>query len=438
MKLTHIALAVCAGFVGAAAQAVTPAANIAISSGASASKGNLKIALTNRCPGQLAEFASGTNISTYVCAPAGSFANPNAPTAAEYNAAGSTNFTGTAFAELRLNVSGGSFTAICLLAGWPGGTSCPAADQYLSPSAGALQAPPVGSVVVGGLTDLEPLGFAAPVRAGVALPAVTESAQFGQTFGVAVSSELYTAMFNDQKNTGKLPAACNITDTALPECVPVIGKAQMAAIMSSNDTNAAYTNGANFLAPSTIAAGQPLKYARRVDTSGTQATAQQYFMGTQCLGGAALGVVAQGSSNVNAGTPVGAAMLVFGLGSTGNVRTVLGQPGFAIGVMSGENNQAGESWRWIRVGGMNMSQSATPGQGGVTFTNTATALDGRYDFWYLSRIVRPNNAAVAAFWTSVRTGLGAVPVNTTVGLFRTNETGFTRGNANSCTPVSSN
>jgi hypothetical protein len=430
MQFTKTLIAVAALSAGTA-MAATPVARIGISSGASASKGNLKLALTNRCSGQLAEFVNGSNVSTYVCAPAGSFANANAPTVAEYNAAGATNFTGTAIAELRLNVAGGSFTAVCSLAGWPTGTACPAADLYYDPSVGAMAAVPAGSVNVGGLMDVEPNAFLASVRAGITLPAgtVTASASFGQTFGVAVSPALYNAMFADQQAAGLIPASptCDVTLTNVPACVPAIGKAQMATIMANNGSNAFYTNGANFLAPS-LAAGTPITYARRVDTSGTQASAQQYFLGNVCN-------TAGGIEVVGAGQTIGP-VTVSALASTGDVRTLLNSASaYVIGVMSGENNQA-QNWRWVRVGGMQMAERAAPGTAGQS--NTYTALSGQYDMWFLSRIVRPNNTTAANFWSSVVTGLGSVPAGNTPGLFRTSETAFSKGTLNSCQVVQSN
>jgi hypothetical protein len=425
MTLTKVFIAVAALSAGAAF-AATPAAQIAISSGASASKGNLKLALASRCSGQLGEFRNGNNISTYVCAPAGSFGNGDAPTATEYNNAAAMNFTGTVFAELRLNVNGGSFSSVCLLANWPAGTACPAAETYQDPATGALAAPPSGSVVVGGLSDVEPTGFLASVRSGIANPPVVASASFGQTFGVAVSSALYTAMFNDQKAAGTLPSTCQVSDSAIPACVPVIGKAQMATIMSANTANTWYTNGANFLAPS-LPVGTAITYGRRVDTSGTQAAAQQYFLGNVCNANGSIGVVAGGTT--------AGAVTVANLSTTGNLRNLLIAPGYAIGMMSGENNQS-ESWKWLRVGGMHMADNATPGTAGQT--NTATALNGLYDYWFLSRVVRPNVTAAANFWNSVITGLGNVPAGTTAGLFRTSETSYSKGTVTSCAVVQSN
>jgi hypothetical protein len=259
------------------------------------------------------------------------------------------------------------------------------------------------------------------------------SAAFAQTFGVAASADLWNAMQADQIAAGKLPSGC-AGNTADAQCTPVIGNAQMASIMAANPGNDAYSKGANFLAPS-LPVGTNLKYLRRVDTSGTQAVAQQYFLGNVCSPASNITVVEEGAS---AGTAITPALTVYGLGSTGNVRTLLtaASPNYAIGVMSGENNQS-ESWRWLRVGGMNMADRAAPGTAGTL--NTVSAIDGRYDFWFLSRIAQPASTGVpAAFWASVRTGFGAVPAGTTPGLFSVNETKFTKGSSNSCQPAVSN
>jgi hypothetical protein len=439
MKFTKITAAV-ALLAAGSAFAATPAAQIAISSGASASKGNLALALKSLCSASFAEYKNGSNVSTYVCA-TGSFSAT--PTAAEYAASTAVKFTGTAYSELRLNVAGGSFTAACLLAGWPTSTKCPTADLYLDPAAGANAAAPTGSVVVGGLMDVEPNGFLSTVRTGIATPASVVTAGFAQAFGVAVSNDLYAAMFADQQAAGKVAASCLVSDTAKAECVPVIGKAQMAAIMSSSSANDAYTKGAAFLAPS-LASGTALTYARRVDTSGTQAAAQQYFLGNVC-NSTPVPVVGESAGLLGAIT-------VQGQSGTGGVRNQLngvtsagasiGSPNYSIGVMSAENNQASETlsgvvvpttWKWVRVGGMNVAESAAPAEAGVTFTNSATAKDGSYDFWFVSRIAQANATAPKTFWTAVKGAFAAVPANNTKGLFAASETNFTK--SNSCNPV---
>lgn len=419
MKASKIMIAVAALSAGTAFAA--PAANqIAISSGASAAKGNLRLALINRCPATLTEFTAGSNISTYTCSSTGAL------TGATYGTSVPVNFTGTQFAELRLNVGQGSFSAVCLLNNWAGNPNCTTVDTYADPTTAgtgtvaSLAAPPAGSVVVGGLTDVEATAWPTTIRAGLNVPTSTD-AGVAQTFGVAASNLLYTAMFNDQKTSGQIPASCNLADTGVPACVPVIGKAQMSSIMIDDEFNTAHSNGANFLAPS-VAAGTTLHYARRVDTSGTQAAAQNYFMDITC-GNKPLPMVPQGTST---GTPVGA-ITVYGMGGTSNVRTLLNNASlYSVGILSGENAQA-ETWKWLRVGGMHMAENATPN---LTGTNTTTSLNGTYDYWFPTKIAVSPNAGASAFWTSVKTGLTAVPVGTTKGLFGAAETTFTKaGNA---------
>jgi hypothetical protein len=457
MKFNQITAAVALLAVGSAFAGSTTA-QTAYSSGASASKGNLAVALASMCaaPKVFVEFKSGSNISTYFCAAAGSSFSAT-PTAAEYTAAtpalfvNPTTAAATAYSELRLNVAGGSFTAVCPLAGWPTGTSCPAADTYLDPATGTLAvAPPTTATtgkIVGGLMDVEPAGFLSTIRSGIANPSSVTSANFAQTFGVAVSNDLYSAMFADQQASGALPPStvCAVADTKRAECVPVIGKAQMAAIMSSISTNDAYTKGAAFLAPS-LTNPTPMTYGRRGDTSGTQAAAQQYFLGNVC-NSSPVPVVGAGASN--------GAITVTALSSTGGVRNLLngvnssgasiGSPNYAIAVISGENNQASDTvnnitvpttWKWLRVGGTAVADSAAPKEAGVTFSNTATAKDGRYDFWFVSRVVAPAtavNSTAAAFWNAVKAAFANVPQNNTVGLFATNETNFSK--SSSCNPV---
>jgi hypothetical protein len=120
MQFTKIALAV-ASIVAAGAAVAAPNANrIAISAGASAIQGNLTLAMQQLCTqagGVPSTFASG-NFTTVVCAntavtsgAAGTYATkPNADFI---------NFSGTNYAEFRVNVANGSFGNIQILNGFP-------------------------------------------------------------------------------------------------------------------------------------------------------------------------------------------------------------------------------------------------------------------------------------------------------------------------------
>ncbi len=419
MQVSKIMLAVAALSLGAGAFAAPLASRIAVSSGASATKGNLKVALTNLCSsggGALTEFASGGNISTYVCNTTANISSAGYASAAD---ATFKNFSGTSFAELRLNVTGGSFTAVCALNGWPSSTACGtvnaggAPDLYRDPATLTNVLPAAGQVVVGGLMDVAPDTFPNNVTNGLTLPSV-DNTGVGQTFGVAVSDTLYTAMFNNQKSAGgatiakPLPSTCAVTDTAKLECVPTISKGQMATIMANNEFNAAYSNGAGFLAGPALN-GTELEYNRRADTSGTQASAQAYFLGLPCSP-SPLSVV--DAPAVGSNTTIGA-IKVFAHAGTGDVRTRLNVPGvYGIGVISGENNQsdAGTTWKWLRVQGSPIGESAKPGVAGVT--NRSSVTSGAYDFYFESKVAVGPAAAASGFWSAVTGSLNtlAAPV----------------------------
>ena len=477
MKLSKVMLAVAALAVGSAAVAAPANGRIAYSAGASATKGNLKTALTTLCTtagGTLTEFGSG-NVSTYACnASATALTAGSAGTYASSADGTFKNFAGTSFAELRLNVAAGSFSAVRgLNAIFIDDTN--AALKFRDPILNAertkaeLVSDRPGAVYVGGLLDVEPQAFPAAVLTGLQVP-VTPSVGIQQAFGVAVSIPLYTEMFNSQKSAGNatiakpIPSTCAVTDTSKLECVPTISKGQMASVMSATDTNAAYTNGVNFLASTVASAGSELRYIRRVDTSGTQASAQNYFLGLPCS------AVSQPvtpeplveNDEIDAVVPVGflaakdlkdvliGAIRVLAAPGTGDVRAELskstiqsGSINYAIGVMSGENNQTiGNLFRWLRVQGAPMSENSAPNNGQF---NRAAVINGSYDFYFESVY-----AAGPAANTGVNTGAGSGiastfwgPVSNTLktlpgtGLVRASDQLFTKGGA-SCAASTAN
>jgi len=265
------------------------------------------------------------------------------------------------------------------------------------------------------------------------------SVGIAQTFGVAVSGALYIKMFDAQKAAGSLPAACLVTDTNLAYCVPNIGKAQMATIMADNAFNAAYANGVGFLTGVPADNGVALRYARRVDTSGTQASAQNYFLGRPCSQ-EPLSIVAEPTTAAEAPetlrNDVIGSIRVLAAPGTGDVRAELNKtdldgvvigpvvPNYAIGVMSGENNQGSQNWKWIRVNGAAMAENATPATAGIT--NTATQKNGTYDFYY-EAVYIGGSAAGNAFWATVSSALNTIAAP--VGLIDNNTltVGYTKG-----------
>lgn len=480
MKLTASMIAVAALLGSTAAVAAPDAARIVNLSGASAVKGNFANALNTLCTtagGTLNEWISGGNISTYVCANAGGLTAGAAGTYATSPDGNFINFDGTAFAEVRLNVAGGSFTALQVLAG---GT-----DRYINPAlsgntvaAGAANnttatvtsAAIVTQAGIGGFSDVIYEGFATNVRGTVAnlddavSNGYSANAGVAQGFGVAASGPLYSAMFTAQQTSGLIPGTCLVTNTNLPQCVPSISKAEMASIMSNFNNSAAKTQGARFLAPQ-LPVNTELRYARRVDTSGTHASAINYFLGIGNMT-AALNVFAD-PSNRTAGTVAATtgcnigdlrgsaftndeiddpALYTLAAANTngqidlcdrkqGNLRT-LAAPGtgdvrnelnrvtilgggtnYALGVMSLENDQATfraittptsttpTNWKWLRIQGANGAENATPGGNNNRGALVAGTYDFYYELWgYVQQDVNGNNQALL---DAIIGGLGA-------------------------------
>ncbi len=401
MRITPIAFAAAALCAAATASAAPNANRIALSAGASAIQGNITLAVRSLCTaagGVPTTFASG-NFTTVVCATAAT----GALTAGTYVStanAGFQNFQGLPFAEIRFNVSNGSFGSVQILNG--------TAFTFRDPGTGTNIAPPAGAVVIGGVSDVETNRFPSSV---VGTNTLFTNVKLGaaQTFGVAVSNALYTKMFDAQKAAGLLPASCTVNDTALSYCIPNIAKAQFATIMANNEFNAAYSNGVGFLTGVAGDNGLELRYARRVDTSGTQSAAQNYFLGLPCsLSPASVVPEPTGNDEVFVPPFTGAldlkdaligAIRVLAAGGTGDVRNELNVVGnFTIGVMSGENNQSGTNWRWLRVDGAPIGENAVPGTAGNTNTNTMQ--NGSYSFFY-ELTYTANNATNLGYWATI-------------------------------------
>ncbi len=452
MQISKIMLAVAALSVSAAAMAAPAAGRIAISSGASATKGNLKIALNGLCVaggGTMTEFPAGSNVATYVCNTTANISG------AAYGAAADgtfRNFAGTAFAELRLNVTGGSFTAVCALNGWTAGTACAnvnpggAPDSYRDPASGTNVLPQAGQLVIGGLMDVSPNDYPASVTAGLSL-FTDNSTGVAQTFGIAVSNTLYSKLFAAQKSGAgatlakPLPSTCNETDYTKLECIPTVSKGQMASIMSNNDVDAAHTKGVGFLTGVAADNGVVLEYNRRADTSGTQASAQVYFLGLPCSSNPlTIADITDVPAGTNNNKDIGS-IKVFAHAGTGDVRNRLNTANLGIGIMSGENNQsdAGTTWKWVRVQGSAIGESAKPGtlaQLGVTVTNRESVKNGSYDLYFESKVVPGGAAGADNFWSAVSTQLSSLSAPTGL-LSGADLTGYAKS-GNACQANASN
>jgi hypothetical protein len=414
MKLSQLMVAIGALAAAGVAVAGTPGNRIAVSAGASATQGNLNQTIINLCTaagGQISRFPNplSGNFTTLVCSDTANLSG------AAYDAktTGFINFAGLPYAEFRLNVALGSLGSLALINNQPLLFRNPVTNTDVATL-------PSGAVRVGGLSDLDPArGYPGTTLAQFPIQPTPVAAGFAQSFGVGVSRQLYNAMYRSQRSAGNAtvnqpipstcpPAPAADTDATVgtdrPECVPTISKGQMASIMTDNGFNSAYLNGANFLA-SSLPAGTQLRYARRVDTSGTQGSAQVYFLGLPCVGIDALPIVPEPTGDDEPGglrdTLINS-IRVLAAGGTSDVRNELNSTtNYAIGILSGENNQSGVNWRWLRVQGAPMSENAVPGTlVAPAVPNRQSVINGSYDFYFESVSLAANSAGTS-FWATV-------------------------------------
>lgn len=432
MKISKVMIAVAALAATSAAIAAPNASRIVRLTGASATFANMQTALSTLCTtaGGVANiYSGGSNITTVSCTNAA--VTQGSAYAAKPNAQ-FVNFDGTAYAEARINVVDGSFTAL------QGATGTKTDFAFRNP---ATSANDDANGSVGGLMDVEAAAFSSTATDTVpgvfdlidAGTIAQESVDVVQAFGVVVSLPLYNLMFNKQKADGLIPSTCASTDTAVLACVPSIGKAEMASIMSSYTDSPIKLAGISYwnAAGSTAPSGKDLVYARRVDTSGTQAAAQVYFLGSQCSA-TAVGVIPQ--DNADYGT-----FAVESFSSTGPLRDrVNTNSDYVIGVMSGENDQSALSnARYVRVNFAPMAQNATLGSN----TNTKFLINGKYDFAFESKVVYDtSNGSVADFMTALKGALQGLTLPKGLAYIDSFDTtgtkmSFARG-GNSCTPAS--
>lgn len=361
MKLHHIALASVALFGATQSFAATQ-----YLAGASASAVNVMKAAQNLCAdagGTFKLFKTDTkttalgNVFTGVC---------------------SADLTGTSFDTVAMNTSGGSegaitatTTAVSYLA--PVESACTAitGSENLTAFSSLYKCPSsqtANHVADGGFLDVEGPVFSANYSAADFTPA-----GFSQVFGVAVNSTLYNALQAAQ--LGGTGSSC-YTNTSIKytaACQPSISKAQIASLISADLANPAKTTGGKFLVGGTTDSTK-ITYCMRPQSSGTQQSAQLYFLNYAASG-------EQGGKTlvVPAGTNKTAYAAVSNSGSS-DVKTCLNDTtGYKFGMLSAENNPLGgtDTFRFVKLNGVAAAQGASS-----TDSNTATALTGEYDFVY--------------------------------------------------------
>ena len=228
---------------------------------------------------------------------------------------------------------------------------------------------------VGGFADVEAALFPSAIGGGdVSAVGTDTAANIGQVFGVVVSKPLYRAMQVAQGIAANTDALDPSFD---PANAPSITKAQYVSIAAQGGSYQADWSPIVGAA----GAGKKVVLARRVQTSGSQASSNAFFLANPC----ATGVLA--SLNPATAADSSATMEVFEGSGTGNVKTRIttasnsvGADNFAIGVVSAENDWRVESatggqngYRFIKIDGVHP-------EAGDTSNARVTATNGAYPF----------------------------------------------------------
>lgn len=285
-------------------------------------------------------------------------------------------------------------------------TVTPTAASVLTEVSAALKPT---ALPAGGFSDVEAALWGVDVTA-----AGTESqANVGQVFGLAVSTNLYRELQVAQGIYASV-AAANAADVSFdPVNAPNITSAQyvsMAASGSGYQTDWSPILGA-------AGAGKAVNVARRVATSGTQASSNAFFMKNPCNGDPSiLGALIPAKA---IDSVPGAYIVTEGSG-TGNVKVALTSANtageFAIGVVSLENDWRVETsstnnqYRFIKVDGVHPETGSWDGvttnsNGTPYYTARTTALNGDYPFHMEMRSFVANTAD--AFGTALIPAISA-------------------------------
>jgi hypothetical protein len=422
MQFKQIALAAAALVAAASSFAALPDSSDAYLTGASASQPDVIASLKSLCPTGLTiskatADAKLENIMTYSC---------GAP------------FSSSGVNTVYHNVNGGSLNSVILpLTNAavtfidPAGTCTPftgPAGQALTQSGINLQTCSTKThQSEGGFSDTEPsLASDYLVSKGVDISNVTtKSANLLQAFGVAVSDDLYVLLYKAQIGSvipsSLCPAATATNDdivaagfgsatvTANTLCQPSVSRAEMASVMSGSPTT--LLNGVGVF--NNVASTSRLVYCRRPVTSGTQVTAENYFLTNPAANPNGLNVIGA-AFEINDATKIAivtpapspkfGVLVGSGTGDTvnciggrnadsapGTSGTVSASNNFRIGVVSAEriapqayklpvaSPAAVGNWKFVRLSEVYVSE------GGAAPFNITTAKAGRYDLVVESR-----------------------------------------------------
>jgi hypothetical protein len=198
----------------------------------------------------------------------------------------------------------------------------------------------------GGFSDVESKLFASLLLVDPANIGSEAPVGLTQGFGVVVNTTLYRNLQVAQGIYASVAAAITADPSFLAANAPNITSAQYTSIASGSYS----TDWSPILGASGV--GKTINLARRVDTSGTQAASNAFFLKNPCSGDPAIAgflspVASNIVSNVGATSTFAGTGNVFAGAGTTDVKVALNSAEangkFAIGVVSLENNPAAET-----------------------------------------------------------------------------------------------
>jgi hypothetical protein len=424
MKLTKIVIAAVA--VCGASQVM--AAGVTRLTGSSATSTNIVRGVVNLCTS-----AGGTSTVFKTTTATNSLGN-------QFTVQCTADLPGTTVNEVRVNVAGGSESAVTNAAAYPtsvntgflvptGACTAVAAGTEALSFLAAGQMKSCGTTLAesaksdGGFMDVEGPVFSTVKYDGGDF----QPTGFSQVFGIAVNTTLYNALQTYQKTAagGSIVASTCVAGDTTPACQPSLSRAQIASLINNDLGSPAKTGGGAYLVPGS--AVSKISYCMRPQSSGTQQSAQLYF-----LSYAVNGALGGNETIVPENKTLTKYASILNPGSS-DVKACLNNTAagdFRVGALSLENNPIGgsDTYRFVKL-------NEVSGVEGVSFaagaSQTTTAIAGRYDYVYETSSYCPGGTC-ADIITAIN---GAVTAGTSSpGIFLTGvESRFGR-NGNSAAP----
>lgn len=270
------------------------------------------------------------------------------------------------------------------------------------------------TIPAGGFSDVESKLFGSQLNNDPTTVGTETPVGLTQGFGVVVNTTFYRTLQVNQGIFADIATATANDATFSPANAPNITSAQYASIVSGS-----YKKDWAPLLPvasgTSPGAGKAIYVARRVDTSGTQAASNAFFLKNPCSGDPAISgllapkkatVASNTASGFTTTTPLASGLVVFAGAGTTDVKVALNaaetatkvvggvatsSPNFAIGVVSLENapssetNAARKDYHYVKLDGIH------PELGDTTYAR-AQLVSAAYQFQYESQSFIANTA----------------------------------------------